>query len=61
LLSKVAPVLARARWARYLLAVLCVLAVPFGLIVAGLAGAAVLFVLMARQVILQQRYRADWA
>ena len=61
LLNKIAPALTRTRRGRFLLAVLCVLAVWFGLVVAGLAGGAVLFVLMARQAVGGWRYRADWA
>jgi len=62
LLDKIGPVLASQRWGRILLAVLCGFVVLCGLFVLpGFAGAAVLFILMARQAVKQWRYQADWA
>jgi uncharacterized membrane protein len=61
LLYKIGPVLASTRRGRVLLAVLCGLVALCGLTMPPFTGAAVLFVLMARQVVKQWRYQADWA
>ena len=60
LLDKIGPALAAKRWGRILLAVLCGLVVC-GLALPPVAGAAVLFVLMARQAVKEWRYEAGWA
>ena len=59
LLHKIGPALAGKRWGRALLAMLCGLALPLALS-AVLAGAAVVFILMARQAAEQWRYEQDW-
>lgn len=59
-LDKIGPVLASKRWGRALLAVLCGLALC-SLVLPGLAGVALVFILMARQAVNAWRYRADWA
>ena len=61
LLNKIGPVLASKRRGRILLAVLCGLVVPCGLASPPFTGAAILFILMARQAVKQWRYQADWA
>ncbi len=61
LLNKIGPVLASKRWGRILLAVLCGLVVLGGLVLPAFTGAAVLFILMARQAVKEGRYQADWA
>lgn len=60
LLHKIGPVLACKRWGRILLAVLCGFVVLCG-VLPTFTGAAVLFLLMARQVVKEFRYQADWA
>jgi len=62
LLNKIGPVLASKRRGRISLVVLCGLAVLCGLLphFTGV-GAAVLFILMARQAVKQWHYQADWA
>jgi hypothetical protein len=62
LLNKIGPALASNRRGRVLLAVLCSLAVLCGLLphFTGV-GAAILFILMARQAVKQWHYQADWA
>jgi hypothetical protein len=60
LLERMGPVLASKRRGRILLTVLCGLVVLCG-VVPHLIGAAVLFILMARQTVKQRRYQADWA
>jgi hypothetical protein len=59
LLDKIGPILASKRRGRILLAVLCGLVVVCGL-VPHFTGAAVLFILIARQAVKQWRYQADW-
>jgi hypothetical protein len=59
LLRKIGPVLAGKRWGRSLLAVLCVIALPLAFS-AVFAGAAVLFIVMARQAAEPWRYREEW-
>jgi hypothetical protein len=61
LLNKIGPVLASKRWGRILLAVLCGLVVLGGLVLPAFTGAAVLFILMARQAVKEWRYQTDWA
>ena len=61
LLNKIGPVLASKRRGRFLLAVLCGLAVLSGLVLPAFTGAAVLFTLIARQAVKEWRYQADWA
>jgi hypothetical protein len=61
LLYKIGPVLASKRWGRILLAVLCGLLVVLCGLAPAITGAAVLFILMARQAVKQWRYQADWA
>ena len=61
LLNKIGPVLASKRRGRILLAVLCGFVVLCGLVLPWFTGAAVLFILMARQAVKQWRYQADWA
>jgi hypothetical protein len=61
LLDQIGPVLAAKRRGRVLLAVLCGLLVLCGLALPPFTGAAVLFMLMARQAVKQWRYQADWA
>jgi hypothetical protein len=60
LLHKIGPVLASKRWGRILLAVLCGFVVLCGA-VPTFTGAAILFLLMARQAVKEWRYQADWA
>jgi hypothetical protein len=61
LLYKIGPVLASNRWRRFLLAMLCGFVVLCGLVLPAFTGAAVLFILMARQAVKEWRYEADWA
>ncbi|MGO8747831.1 MAG: hypothetical protein ACLQNE_17800 [Thermoguttaceae bacterium] len=61
LLNKIVPVLASKQRGRILLAVLCGLAVLWGLWNGTFFGAAVLFMLMVRQKVKEWRYQADWA
>jgi len=60
LLNRIGPILASKRWGRVLLAVLCGFVVLCGA-VPIITGAAVLFLLMARQAVKEWRYQADWA
>lgn len=60
LLYRIGPALASQRRGRTLLAVLCGFVVLCGLW-PHFTGAAVLFLLMARQAVKQWRYQADWA
>jgi hypothetical protein len=60
LLRKIGPVLASKRWGRTLLIVLCGLVVLCG-VLPYFTGAAVLFILMARQTVKEWRYQVDWA
>jgi sorbitol-specific phosphotransferase system component IIBC len=60
LLHKIGPTLASRRRGRILLVVLCGFAVLCGL-EPMLTGAAVLFLLMARQAVKEWYYQADWA
>ncbi len=60
LLNKIGPPLARRRWGRIVLAVLCVLILPFAFS-GAFAGAAVVFILMARQATEEWRYEEGWA
>lgn len=59
LLNKIGPSLAAKWWGRCLLATPCVLMLP--VILTPYAGAAVVFILMVRQVFLEARCRRDWA
>ena len=61
LLDKIGPVLASTRRGRILLAVLCGFVLLGGLVLPWFTGAAVLFILMARQAVKECRYQADWA
>jgi uncharacterized membrane protein len=61
LLAKIGPELVSKRWGRFLLAVLCGLVMLCGWLLPAFAGAAVLFILMARQAVKEWRYQADWA
>lgn len=60
LLHKIGPVLARKRRGRIFLAVLCGFGVLCGT-APVFAGAAVLFLLMARQTVKEWHYQEDWA
>ncbi|NQT11696.1 MAG: hypothetical protein HQ582_03035 [Planctomycetes bacterium] len=60
LLDKIGPALASKRRGRILLAVLCGLVVC-GVALPPVAGAAVLFILMARQTVKEWRYQRAWA
>ena len=61
LLFKIAPALAVKRWRRILLAVLCSLLLLCGSVLNPLfTGVALLFTLMARQSVKEQRYQSDW-
>ena len=61
LLNKIGPVMASTRRGRILLAVLCGLVALCGLVLPQLTGAAVLFILMARQEVEELRYQRAWA
>ena len=61
LLNKIGPVLASTRRGRVLLAALCGFAALFGFVLPGVTGAAVLFILMARQATEECRYQKAWA
>jgi hypothetical protein len=61
LLHKIGPVLASKHRGRIVLGVLCVFVLLCGFAVPGIAGAAILSLLMARQAVKQWRYQADWA
>ena len=61
LLNKIGPVMASTLRGRILLAVLCGFVALCGLVLPGFIGAAVLFILMARQEVEQWRYQRAWA
>jgi len=61
LLNKIGPVFASKRRGRIVLAVLCGFVVLCGLLSPAFTGAAVLFILMARQAVKEWRYRDEWA
>ena len=60
LLHKTGPALTGQRRGRGLLRILCCMAAVCGLFVPAIAGAAILFILMARQAAQQRRYEAEW-
>ena len=60
LLNKIGPILASTLWGRISLALLCGVALLFG-VVPYFTGVAVLFVLMSRQAVKQWRYQEGWA
>ena len=61
LLNRFGPAWASTRRGRILLVATCGFAALTGFVVPAFTGAAVLFILMARQAVKQWRYQADWA
>jgi len=61
LLNRIGPVLASTRRGSTLLTALCGFAALLGFVLPGVTGAAVLFILMARQATEEWRYQNAWA
>jgi hypothetical protein len=60
LVHKIGRGLSGKRFGRILLGEVCCVVAVCGLLAPAIAGAAILFILMARQAVQQRRYEADW-